>query len=115
MSQEVEKKLYRYIKEANCIQEAKLFCIFDCSAFCVEEKIICGQHILEPNEKHITLQNINNHSPFQNVYSSLEALQLVDMDGLVSPKIPKGQNSAKYPVKSRESKSRLYHSLTIKI
>lgn len=32
------RKLYSYIKEASCPQEARLFRILDCSAFCYEDK-----------------------------------------------------------------------------
>lgn len=36
-------KLYSYVIEATCAQEARLFRMLDCSAYCVEEQcFFCG-------------------------------------------------------------------------
>lgn len=44
MSDFEQEKLYKYIKEASCPQEARLYRMLDCSAFCVEEKcFFCGE------------------------------------------------------------------------
>ena len=37
MSSEEEKKLIKYVMEASCVMEARLYRILDCSAFCMEK------------------------------------------------------------------------------
>ena len=48
MSEFERKKLYNYVQEARSAQEARLFRILDCSAFCNEDKCyFCGEHELD--------------------------------------------------------------------
>lgn len=43
MSQEEKTKLWNCIKEATCVEDARLNRVLDCSAYCVEEKcFFCG-------------------------------------------------------------------------
>ena len=43
MSEREKDKLYSYVREAACVQEARLFRMLDCSAYCVEELcFLCG-------------------------------------------------------------------------
>lgn len=52
MCESEKEKLFRYIQEANCAQEARLFRILDCSAFCVEEKcFFCGGFAKQSNHQ----------------------------------------------------------------
>ena len=45
MSEFELNKLYSYIKEATCAQEAQWYRFLDCTAFCVEDKcFFCGEH-----------------------------------------------------------------------